>query len=153
MNHFLLAYHRFPRKAPLITAEAGRYGVQAMELLINALLKLGAEKSRLRAKIFGGAAVFKFIQPSQFLLPIGEINNRFIREFMRIDHIQVVGESLGGEVGRVIEFHTSDYSVQERLLQKTEYAAIISQDEKLWQTEYVRNVTPQSPVEIWPEKH
>jgi chemotaxis protein CheD len=52
MNHFLL-----PGSAAAMTSggDATRYGVHLMELLINGLLKKGARRDRLEAKIFGGA--------------------------------------------------------------------------------------------------
>ena len=40
-------------------SEAGRYGVQAMELLINSMLRKGAERKNLQAKVFGGATMLK----------------------------------------------------------------------------------------------
>lgn len=42
MNHFLLAYRRNPEHLPLLQSEEGRYGIFAMELLINQMMKLGA---------------------------------------------------------------------------------------------------------------
>ena len=54
MNHFLLANRRYARNLPLNVTDAGRYGINAMELLINDMMKLGAVKARLKAKVFGG---------------------------------------------------------------------------------------------------
>ena len=50
MNHFLL-----PGTGSVTGGDATRYGVHLMELLINGLLKQGARRDRLEAKIFGGA--------------------------------------------------------------------------------------------------
>jgi chemotaxis protein CheD len=50
MNHFLL-----PGQANGTGGEATRYGVHLMELLINGLLKKGARRERIEAKIIGGA--------------------------------------------------------------------------------------------------
>ena len=57
MNHFLLANRRYARSMPLNVTEAGRYGIHAMELLINDMMKLGAQRARLQAKVFGGGAI------------------------------------------------------------------------------------------------
>ncbi|MGH8441646.1 MAG: chemoreceptor glutamine deamidase CheD, partial [Nevskiaceae bacterium] len=54
MNHFMLPEGSVgPASAP------ARYGVYAMEVLLNALLKHGAKRSRLQAKVFGGGHVLK----------------------------------------------------------------------------------------------
>ena len=57
MNHFLLAVQRSAGGSPMLTSEQGRYGVHAMELLINGLLKCGAQRQNLKAKAFGGGNV------------------------------------------------------------------------------------------------
>lgn len=71
MNHFLL-----PGSAtsPSSGADATRYGVHLMELLINGLLKQGARRDRLEAKIFGGArTIARFSN-------VGEQNAAFARQ-------------------------------------------------------------------------
>ena len=60
LNHFLLAAPRYSRSMPYTETDAGRYGIHAMELLINDMLKLGATRAGLRAKIFGGASMLSF---------------------------------------------------------------------------------------------
>lgn len=50
MNHFLLANTQSQRRDPLLFSQAGRYGIHAMELLINAMLKKGAERKHLQQK-------------------------------------------------------------------------------------------------------
>lgn len=57
MNHFMLSNKRYSRDMPTCITEAGRYGVNAMELLINKMLNTGAEKKHLRAKAFGGGSL------------------------------------------------------------------------------------------------
>jgi hypothetical protein len=53
MNHFLL-----PDGAGAGTDAGRRYGAYAMELLINELIKAGARRERLEAKLFGGGRMF-----------------------------------------------------------------------------------------------
>ena len=93
MNHFLL-----PGEAG---SEGLRYGVHAMELLMNGLLKRGARRERLEAKLFGGARL------SDHLSDIGDQNASFAERFMREEDIRVVGGSLRGEHGRRIQFWPS----------------------------------------------
>ena len=53
MNHFMLPDSGRDQNNPL--GNSARYGTYAMEILINQLLKLGAKRSNLEAKVFGGA--------------------------------------------------------------------------------------------------
>ena len=95
MNHFLLpgdGKHRQPG------GDAMRFGVHAMELLVNALLQRGAIKSRMRAKLFGGARMIKG------LTDIGELNASFAEHFLAAEGITLAGGSLRGQQGRRIQF-------------------------------------------------
>ncbi|WP_029416714.1 chemotaxis protein CheD [Brevundimonas bacteroides] len=92
MNHFLLP------EAPGSGAEDRRYGVQAMELLINGLLQLGAKRDRLEAKVFGGARM------TAGLMDVGGKNAAFVRRFLSDEDIPIVAESLGGDQARRIHF-------------------------------------------------
>jgi chemotaxis protein CheD len=95
MNHFLLpgdGKYRNPG------GDAMRFGVHAMELLVNGLLQRGAVKNRMRAKLFGGARMIKG------LTDIGELNAIFAEKFLCEEGITLVGGSLRGEQGRRIQF-------------------------------------------------
>ncbi|MGB2130693.1 MAG: chemotaxis protein CheD [Marinobacterium sp.] len=114
MNHFLLASRSARQSQPLLSA-AGRYGVHAMELLINGMLKQGAERRRLQAKVFGGANVLNGQAGGQFA--IGEVNARFVLEFLHSEGIPLVASDLGGRSGRQVHFHGRDFAVYVKLLQ------------------------------------
>lgn len=90
MNHFLL---------PGDTGVEGmKYGVNAMELLINGLLQQGATRARLQAKLFGGANVISNLSD------IGAQNVAFAQRFLQTEGIQVVGTSLGGDRARRVRY-------------------------------------------------
>ena len=95
MNHFLL-----PGSATASSAggDATRYGVHLMELLINGLLKQGARRDRLEAKVFGGAKTIATFSN------VGEQNALFAMSFLKDEGIKVVGSSTGGDHGRKLEF-------------------------------------------------
>jgi chemotaxis protein CheD len=95
MNHFLL-----PGSAAAMTSggDATRYGVHLMELLINGLLKKGARRDRLEAKIFGGAKTIASFSN------VGEQNAAFAVQFLKDEGIPIVGSSTGGDHGRKLEF-------------------------------------------------
>ena len=95
MNHFLL-----PGSADSMSqgGDMSRYGVHLMELLINGLLKQGARRDRLEAKIFGGAKTIASFSN------VGQQNADFAMGFLRDEGIQIVGSSTGGEAGRKLEY-------------------------------------------------
>ena len=117
MNHFLLANKRYTRDMPISITEAGRYGVNAMELLINDMIHLGAQKKRIRAKVFGGGAVLDSVSKDNFHC-VGDVNERFIREFLKTEGIPLDAEDLGGTKGRVIRFRTDTYAVYRRFIMR-----------------------------------
>jgi chemotaxis protein CheD len=83
MNHFML-----PHGDGKDTS--GRYGVHAMELLINEMLKQGARRSALQAKVFGGGQVMKTFTS----LNVGEKNTEFVLEFLRTERIPILAKDV-----------------------------------------------------------
>lgn len=95
LNHFLLAE---PGSGETDVRSLQRYGVYAMEVLINAMLSMGAARHRLKARIFGGATM------RQGFRDIGGTNIEFARNFLRNERIALVGEDVGGSSARRVEF-------------------------------------------------
>ncbi|MBS0292300.1 MAG: chemoreceptor glutamine deamidase CheD [Proteobacteria bacterium] len=83
MNHFMLPEGD---SADI----SGRYGSYAMELLINEMMKLGARRETLQAKIFGGAQVMHNFTT----LNVGERNTRFVQDYLATERIPVVSEDV-----------------------------------------------------------
>ena len=92
MNHILLPDSR--------EASAGmdRFGGAAMEFLVNDLVKQGASRSRLRAKVFGGAAMLSAKSG------IGARNAAFAEAYLRAEGIPCDAQDTGGEVARQVRF-------------------------------------------------
>jgi chemotaxis receptor (MCP) glutamine deamidase CheD len=100
MNHFML---------PLGTAhelhpDARRFGAQAMDCLIAAMMKAGAHRQRLIAKVFGGAHVLH-LPESEIGIP--QQNIAFIRAFLGEENITIASEDLGGFVPREVHCYTN----------------------------------------------
>ncbi|MEI2415272.1 chemoreceptor glutamine deamidase CheD [Orrella sp. JC864] len=96
MNHFML-----PEGDPASPSSATmRYGAYAMETLINELLKAGASRARLEAKVFGGGAVLDAMRETN----IGERNAAFVINYLRLEKIPVVAQDLGGPHARRINY-------------------------------------------------
>src|SRR5512133_34302 len=68
----------------------GRYGSYAMELLINELLKKGARRESMQAKVFGGAAVMAGFTT----MNVGERNTKFVLDYLATERIPVVSQDV-----------------------------------------------------------
>jgi chemotaxis protein CheD len=132
MNHFLLSNKRYARNMPVCITEAGRYGIHAMEMLINGMLKLGAKRENLRAKAFGGGSLLPSTNRTDNFLCVGEVNCRFIVEFLKNDGIPLIASDLGGDRGRVIRFSSDDYSVRRRKIAKSKIPDIQQNEKQFW---------------------
>ena len=112
LNHFLLPGDANDRGG------SRNLGVNAMELLVNALLKKGAERGRLNAKIFGGAKMFDNSGG------IGAKNIEFAEWFMSVENFNVVGRCLGGHHGRKIRFWPTSGRAQRSFIASANVAAL-----------------------------
>ncbi len=147
MNHFLLANRRYRKNQLLCATEAGRYGVHSMELLINGMIGLGARRENLKAKAFGGASVMGTGNGDNFFC-VGEVNSRFILEFLETDGIPLIGSDLGGDVGRVIHFFSDDFSVYYRKMRKTAQEEIVKKEQVFWKGSIKKEDVVREP-DIW----
>jgi chemotaxis protein CheD len=109
MNHFLL-----PDDG---TSGDIRFASAAMERLVNGLLKAGAEKARLQAKLFGGAR----IMPN--LPDIGRRNAESAMAFLRSEGIVCVSHSLGGSQARRVRFWPATGRAQQMLIDRQDAVA------------------------------
>lgn len=96
MNHFML---------PVAGGddEATRLGVDAMDVLLGALQKVGGDSGRLQAKLFGGGHVSRAPGDGE---GISHRNTEFIEEYMESARIPVVSRDLGGYLPRRVRFQT-----------------------------------------------
>jgi len=96
MNHFLLGEPITGHE--LSPQDMQRYGVHAMEVLINALMQKGASRDRLKAHIYGGANVIAGLGQ------IGSHNAAFARRFCKAEGISIAHEDVGASFARRVEF-------------------------------------------------
>lgn len=120
MNHFLL-----PDGDGTGGVSRGlQYGVHAMELLVNGVLKHGGRRERLEAKLFGGARL-------QANLPdIGRKNAEFATEFLRREGISHRGGSLGGFAARRIQFWPCDGRARQAMVDD-QAARIVASEQRI----------------------
>jgi len=118
MNHILL-----PGKADMKHFnEPARYGINAMELLINRIMSLGGIRRRLVAKVFGGAHVLAAISKEN---GTGKKIAAFVGEFLRTESIRVASHDVGGRNTRKIFFHTDTGDVFLKRIQPTVFPSLV----------------------------
>jgi len=113
MNHFLLP--------GADDSEGVRYGVQAMELLMNSLFSRGARRERMEAKLFGGARL------QAGLTDVGAENAAFAERFLRSEGIRYLGGSLRGDQARRIQFWPVSGRARQALLARNEEAVFAAE--------------------------
>ncbi|WP_051609723.1 chemoreceptor glutamine deamidase CheD [Terasakiella pusilla] len=121
MNHFMLPQSDSGNWGGV--SAAMRYGNYAMEVLINDILRKGGARNRLEIKVFGGANV---IGTSSF---IGTKNVEFVETYLRVEHMAVSAQHLGGDQARRIIFFPSNGKVKMKLLDKHDNASIVAEEQ------------------------
>jgi chemotaxis protein CheD len=103
-----------------------RYGAFAMEILINELLKAGARRERLEAKVFGGGAVLA----NMTMLNIGERNADFVLRYLQLEQVHIAAQDLRGNLPRRINYFPLTGRVTMRKLQQREDVVLVERAER-----------------------
>lgn len=98
MSHIMLPSSKKPSN------NLKKYADTAIPLMIDEMIKLGAQKERLVAKLAGGATMFKHSENS-LMGEIGKNNIVSVREILAVMKIPVLSEEVGGDFGRTIDFY------------------------------------------------
>ncbi|MFZ6772403.1 chemoreceptor glutamine deamidase CheD [Undibacterium sp. SXout7W] len=98
MNHFMLPDTGGDVDNPV--SASMRYGTYAMEVLINELLKAGAKRENMEAKVFGGGNVLRGFTA----INVGERNAKFVLEYLRAERMRVIAEDLNDIYPRKVYF-------------------------------------------------
>ena len=123
MNHFMLPDGGGDAGSPLNAS--ARYGTYAMEILINQLLKLGARRGNLEAKVFGGGNVLDGLTVAN----VGQRNADFVLKFLQTEKIKVVAQDLVDIFPRKVYFFPKSSKVMVKKLRNI-HNTTISQCEK-----------------------
>ena len=126
MNHFML---------PEGDAGSGRYGSYAMELLINEMMKQGATRATMEAKVFGGGQVVDGMTS----MNIGERNTAFVTDYLKTERIPIVSKDVLGIHARKVCFLPASGKAMVKRLAATNTAALAAQDRAA-----VQQAAPQS---------
>jgi len=127
MNHFMLPDDGSSSGNSGASASASmRYGAYAMEMLINELLKAGARRERLEAKVFGGGAVLA----NMTMLNIGDRNADFVLRYLQLEQVRVAAQDLRGSLPRRVSYFPRSGKVMVRKLHRINDAAQVQRDEQ-----------------------
>lgn len=119
MNHFLLPGDD---SVDSQASDSARYGVFAMESLINGILKAGGRKDRFEVKVFGGGNVINNSAR------IGSKNAVFIRDFLRREGYRIASEDLEGDHPRRLHYFPDTGKVLMRLLKRKEDMVVVEEE-------------------------
>lgn len=117
LNHFLLPGD--VRRDEIIMSPSAKYGLHAMELLINAMMKLGARRDNFEAKVFGGGHV---LDTKTSTVPSSNIT--FIEAYLAMENIPIIAKDVGGNMGRKILFFADTTDVYLKRVQKDKVYSI-----------------------------
>ncbi len=98
MNHFMLPDGGGDGDNPV--SASMRYGTYAMEVLINQLLKSGARRENMEAKVFGGGAVLRGFTA----INVGERNAEFVLKYLKAEKMRITAEDLNDVYPRKVYF-------------------------------------------------
>jgi chemotaxis protein CheD len=115
MNHFML---------PEGSGDSGRYGSYAMELLINEMMKRGATRMTMEAKIFGGGAVISGMNS----INVGERNTEFVTDYLKTERIPIVSKDVLDVYPRKVCFLPATGKAMVKRLAPSSVDALVAQD-------------------------
>jgi chemotaxis protein CheD len=124
MNHFMLPGEGCVRD-PMLPA---RYGIHAMELLINGIYRLGGDRRRLEAMAFGGANVLAFANRAG---SVSQANIAFVRGFLHAEKIPLVKRLLGGVRPIRVSFLSTEGAVTVELVEGGRVKRVVAAEERL----------------------
>jgi chemotaxis protein CheD len=123
MNHFMLPDSASDADSPV--SASMRYGTYAMEVLINDLLKAGARRENLEAKVFGGGNVLRgFVA-----INVGERNAQFVRHYLKAEGIRVLAEDLNDVHPRKVYFFPRSGKVLVKKLKQLNNNTLVNREQ------------------------
>ncbi|EFC90300.1 CheD [Dethiosulfovibrio peptidovorans DSM 11002] len=105
MAHIMLPESRKDKDTP----KPGKFADTAVPTLIDMVLKAGAKKDRLKAKMAGGSQMFNVPGSKSGFLAVGTRNAEETEKNLKSAGIKLVGSDTGGNKGRSVEFSTDDW--------------------------------------------
>lgn len=132
MNHFMLP--ELTNKRAFFSDESGKYGMFAMELLINDMIKRGSRKENWVAKVFGGGHVLHGTGASGMVSRVPENNIEFAEAYLENEKIPIVSRDTGGNQGRKIYLYTTTGKVLLKRLESQLIKNVVAEEENYEKT-------------------
>jgi chemotaxis protein CheD len=115
-----------------------------MELLINQLLKLGARRQSLEAKVFGAGNVLRALSSGN----VADRNAAFVIDYLRTENIPVVAQDLGGTLPRKVYQFVKNGKVRVKKLTEVRNDTIFER-ERNYRSKLVQTETTGGDVELF----
>jgi chemotaxis protein CheD len=127
MNHFMLPIGSDANVgwAGTDANTANRYGNFAMESLINDLMRMGADRSRLQVKVFGGGKIL------EAMTDVGQRNIEFATTYLRSEKFQITSSDVGDKFPRKVNYYPATGKVRVKKLRAL-YSDDIARRESLF---------------------
>ncbi len=129
MNHFLLPDSSINGRwegTPVSTA--ARYGIHAMECLINEILAHGGRRANLEIKVFGGGKVL------DMKIDIGQCNIIFVKNYLHAEGLPIAAEDLGGIYPRKLLYYPPSGEIRVKKLRGRSDEDIAQREREYMQT-------------------
>ncbi len=125
MNHFMLPEPAGERDSWTATvSRAARYGNDAMEQLINSILKAGGRREDLEVKIFGGGRVLAT------MTDIGQRNIAFVRKYIVTEKLNLCAADVGDVYPRQVQFFPLTGKVRVRQLRQVHDTTLVDRERR-----------------------
>jgi chemotaxis protein CheD len=117
INHYMLPFWNGQGLA------SPKFGNIAINKLLEKMLSMGSSQKNLVAKVFGGGNILE-ASTTQFM--IGDRNIAVAKDMLKELKIQIISQSVGGTLGRKIQFNIETGEVKQRMIEKQQVSNVNS---------------------------
>lgn len=128
MNHFMLPGDSSCKT--VFMSKKGKYGIFAMELLIDEMVNMGGSQKYFQAKVFGGGNVLPCYSDYTESVPVNNI--RFVMQYLSDENIPVISSDIGGIEGRKVYFITEKKAVFVKKIYTPAVREIKAEEERIY---------------------
>ncbi len=122
LNHFLLPCNKAHKDSEFVRDNPNRYGIYAMDNLINSIVQNGGSQKRLEVKIFGGGKVIDITHD------VGSENIDFINNYLHENKLAITAKDIGGDYPRKIIYTPKNGKVKMSKLHSA-YRGYVAEEE------------------------
>jgi Chemotaxis protein; stimulates methylation of MCP proteins len=146
LNHFMLPGE--VGRSELIRSPNAKYGMYAMEMLINDLMKLGGRREAFKAKVFGGGSVLRLAEGAATKIPANNIDFAF--EYLQKEGIPVLASDVGGREPRKIFFYARSGKVLLKRIAGTMVDLVEKEEERYFIG--IKEKSPEGSITLFDQK-